>query len=305
MSPGATLSPNSTVTDASPSSVTRRTHRRGGGSRLGSRFRGVTHHSRTARYESHLWDNGKQVYLGGYNIEAAAALAYDLAGVSFRGQEALLNGRWSLVEKEMASRHTISREEVIQKLRNQSKLMNKINQNPPGLNKKELLISQAMNPSMEHLGIFRTPEDAARAVDRALIQRLGGVLASSFLNFPLYEYIDVLKEDDINEAVATNIIPAVLPAELSPTAPPTPVFHLRDAEADVDSKLDGDDSHPEAVVVERKQSETSVLDAVDELEECDDEVGVKREDRDDCPPEESNVRRSKRARRGTEPVRSV
>jgi hypothetical protein len=57
----ATLSPHSTAnTEAtlSPTSGSRRPQRRGGGSRLGSRFRGVTHHSRTARYESHLWDNG-------------------------------------------------------------------------------------------------------------------------------------------------------------------------------------------------------------------------------------------------------
>ena len=28
-------------------------------------FRGVTHHCRTGRWESHIWDNGKQIYLGG------------------------------------------------------------------------------------------------------------------------------------------------------------------------------------------------------------------------------------------------
>ena len=237
-----TLSPHSTAnTEAtlSPTSGSRRPQRRGGGSRLGSRFRGVTHHSRTARYESHLWDNGtfrfhhddapttifhthhdlstsphrrqagvprrwvlistdvrsliarldsltrvtrsarslvrSLVRSSGFNIEAAAALAYDLAGVSYRGTDALLNGRWSLVEKELQCRHTITREDVIQKLRTQSKHMNKINTNGPVMTRTDLLISKCMNPNQEHIGLYCTADDAARAYDRALIERLGGV----------------------------------------------------------------------------------------------------------------------------------
>ena len=43
---------------------------RGGGgtprtlNRITSKFRGVTHHCRTGRFEAHIWDSGKQVYLG-------------------------------------------------------------------------------------------------------------------------------------------------------------------------------------------------------------------------------------------------
>jgi len=34
-----------------------------------SAFRGVTHHVRTNRWESHIWEDGKQLYLGGFDSE--------------------------------------------------------------------------------------------------------------------------------------------------------------------------------------------------------------------------------------------
>lgn len=49
-----------------------------GGDRRGvrstSRFRGVTHHCRTGRWESHIWEASKQIYLGGFDSEEQAAL---------------------------------------------------------------------------------------------------------------------------------------------------------------------------------------------------------------------------------------
>ncbi len=304
-SPGMTMSPMSTVatnaSDASPSSMTRR-YRGRGGSRIGSRFRGVTHHSRTARYEAHLWDNGKQVYLGGFTNEAPAALAYDLAGVSYRGPEALLNGRWSIVEQELAARHTISKEEVIQKLRSQSKLMNKINSNFPVMKKADLLISQAMNPHMEHVGVFRTAEDAARAYDRALVEKLGGVLASSFLNYPLYEYLSMLPEGEKRMAISMNIIPEIDQSEAE-FAPPTPLFNLGEAgegeEIPFDSEDDEESSDAPNGRVSRRKTAKSVLEVLcDAVEQdCDDEIGVKREAGPAQSLRERNLRRSKRARR--------
>ena len=65
--------------------------RRHGTTRPGSRYRGVTHHARTNRYEAHLWDEGKQLYLGGFYNEEQAALAYDLAAIRFRGEDACTN----------------------------------------------------------------------------------------------------------------------------------------------------------------------------------------------------------------------
>lgn len=45
--------------------------------RSGCRYRGVTHHARTNRYESHIWDEGKQIYLGGFYSDTQAALVSD------------------------------------------------------------------------------------------------------------------------------------------------------------------------------------------------------------------------------------
>ena len=48
-----------------------------------SRFRGVTKHKRSGRWEAHIWirDTKKQVYLGGYSNEQHAAEAFDLVAL--------------------------------------------------------------------------------------------------------------------------------------------------------------------------------------------------------------------------------
>ncbi|KAI7738234.1 hypothetical protein M8C21_009765 [Ambrosia artemisiifolia] len=60
--------------------------RRGPRSRS-SQYRGVTFYRRTGRWESHIWDCGKQVYLGGFDTAHAAARA----AIKFRGVEADIN----------------------------------------------------------------------------------------------------------------------------------------------------------------------------------------------------------------------
>eukprot|EP00798_Chlamydomonas_sp_ICE-L_P008773 gene8773-33640_t len=53
------------------------------GTSRSSCFRGVSKHRRSGRWEAHIWvkDIGRQVYLGGYELEEHAAEAYDVAAL--------------------------------------------------------------------------------------------------------------------------------------------------------------------------------------------------------------------------------
>ncbi|KFK33943.1 ethylene-responsive transcription factor rap2-7 [Arabis alpina] len=85
-----------------------------------SQYRGVTFYRRTGRWESHIWDCGKQVYLGGFDTAHAAARAYDRAAVKFRGPEADINFTISDYEEDIKKLANLSKEEVVQVLRRQS-----------------------------------------------------------------------------------------------------------------------------------------------------------------------------------------
>lgn len=47
--------------------------------------------SRLAPTQAHIWDAKKQVYLGGFDSEVAAAKAHDVMAVKTRGPKTLIN----------------------------------------------------------------------------------------------------------------------------------------------------------------------------------------------------------------------
>lgn len=73
------------------------------------------------RFEAHVWYEGKQLYLGGFETEEAAALAYDLAAIRFRGREATTNFPLGHYAAELEHLESISKDELVQSLRRQSK----------------------------------------------------------------------------------------------------------------------------------------------------------------------------------------
>ncbi|KAL2332069.1 hypothetical protein Fmac_019650 [Flemingia macrophylla] len=93
--------------------------RRGPRSRS-SQYRGVTFYRRTGRWESHIWDCGKQVYLGGFDTAHAAARAYDRAAIKFRGLDADINFNLVDYEDDLNQMKNLSKEEFVHILRRHS-----------------------------------------------------------------------------------------------------------------------------------------------------------------------------------------
>ncbi|XP_010545448.1 PREDICTED: AP2-like ethylene-responsive transcription factor At2g41710 isoform X2 [Tarenaya hassleriana] len=98
-------------------------------------YRGVTRHRWTGRYEAHLWDKstwnqnqnkkGKQVYLGAYDEEEAAARAYDLAALKYWGAATLINFPVSDYTRDLEEMQNVSREEYLASLRRKSSVFSR------------------------------------------------------------------------------------------------------------------------------------------------------------------------------------
>uniref|UniRef100_A0A804Q5B1 AP2/ERF domain-containing protein n=1 Tax=Zea mays TaxID=4577 RepID=A0A804Q5B1_MAIZE len=93
-----------------------------------SQYRGVTsRHRWTGRYEAHLWDNsckkegqtrkGRQVYLGGYDVEEKAARAYDLAALKYWGPSTHINFPLEDYQDELEEMKNMTRQEYVAHLR--------------------------------------------------------------------------------------------------------------------------------------------------------------------------------------------
>uniref|UniRef100_A0A367GKP9 AP2/ERF domain-containing protein n=1 Tax=Glycine max TaxID=3847 RepID=A0A367GKP9_SOYBN len=177
-----------------------------------SQYRGVTRHRWTGRYEAHLWDNsckkegqtrkGRQVYLGGYDMEEKAARAYDLAALKYWGPSTHINFPLENYQTQLEEMKNMSRQEYVAHLRRKSSGFSRGASMYRGVTRHhqhgrwQARIGRVAGNKDLYLGTFSTQEEAAEAYDVAAIKFRG---VNAVTNFDISRY-------DVERIMASNTL---------------------------------------------------------------------------------------------------
>ncbi|XP_074264006.1 AP2-like ethylene-responsive transcription factor ANT [Silene latifolia] len=177
-----------------------------------SQYRGVTKHRWTGRYEAHLWDNsckkegqtrkGRQVYLGGYDMEEKAARAYDLAALKYWGLQTHTNCPIENYKDEIEEMKNMTRQEYVAHLRRKSSGFSRGASIYRGVTRHhqhgrwQARIGRVAGNKDLYLGTFSTQEEAAEAYDVAAIKFRG---LSAVTNFDISRY-------DVEKIMSSNAL---------------------------------------------------------------------------------------------------
>ncbi|GMJ05680.1 hypothetical protein HRI_004237200 [Hibiscus trionum] len=192
-----------------------------------SRFRGVSRHRWTGRFEAHLWDKtswnptqrkkGKQ---GAYKEEECAARAYDLAAIKYWGTSTFTNFPVTDYHQEIEMMRNMTKEEYLASLRRRSSGFSRGVSRYRGVARHhhngrwEARIGRVFGNKYLYLGTYSTQEEAAHAYDIAAIEYRG---INAVTNFDLSTYIRWLKPgaNDANVSGHINTTLAPKPATTS------------------------------------------------------------------------------------------